>query len=158
MSGSARDPIQIAKAFYGNVPRDLPEPRKRLRSVPGAEITYTDEADATCPGGQQITECTTAVQVVQDTLAAAEQSSRPNNEGDFWTTYIWAGSTACGACNRTCEGAAHTRGGEPTGLVRLAFIQPDPSMPVIKLDLTSATNDVVLSSGTLPPELPKSDS
>src|SRR5215204_4920521 len=106
---------------------------RRLYASHGVELAFTDERNSVCPGGQPLTECDTTAPMVQ---AASEWQGQPQDEGRMWNTLLWLGKS-CTTCTKTCEVAAETEEGQPTGLVRVSSMARTPTPVRIIVDTNS---------------------
>ena len=94
-------------------------------------VAYTDNAEATCPGGQLLEDCETVTEALQG-LADLAKPQRPGTAeatetfqsgmGKIWRIPKWL-SADCGVCGQRCEPALQTEGSEPTGLTKVSFYE-----------------------------------
>jgi hypothetical protein len=101
----------------------------------GTTVAYTDEADATCPGGQALNVCEQTAGMLDE---AAEWPSPQRDGFNGWNVLAWIGQQ-CRACERHCEIGVEVVDGTLSGLMRVMFTEEDPSIMTVHVDTASYT-------------------
>jgi hypothetical protein len=116
--------------FLHNIQTMSAETNRQYLAEP-TNVAYTNNAGATCPGGQLLTDCETVTEALQGladlvkppkpgTTGATE--TFPNIPGKTWRIPKWL-SADCGVCGQRCEPALQTEGSESTGLTKVSFYE-----------------------------------
>lgn len=130
------DRLRAARRFYAGLVVDTSGPNEtestdapRLESFPGVHIAYTDKPNQTCADSRPLTDCESGRNAIIAAQKAAQEAAHATTnvkDGEnTWTTYIWTVGASCVGCTLGCvvEPAVLVSNGEPTEIIRLAFIR-----------------------------------